>query len=583
MKRMTAIALSAMMLGAPLAAQDEAAERVAIMVFDASGSMWNRLEGDLTRIEVARDVMESYFQSRDATVPLAVIAYGHRQRGNCSDIETITPLGLHDGTALATRLRALNPQGMTPLTASMQMARDMIPPTAESADLILVTDGLENCEGDPCALAAELAAQGIDIRAHVVGFGMTEEEVNTLSCLPEQTGGMLFLTNSGDELAEAMNAVSTPEPQPVVVEEPPVEEVVEPELPEVRISGPESVRAGEDFRLQWSNTITERDLVTILPMGADEGELGTWSRVGSSSTQTDLRAPSDPGMYELRYVLDEGRRTLASAAIEVTTPEASISGPESVRAGESFRVQWSDPINQRDLVTILPMGADEGELGTWSRVGSSSTQTDLVAPSDPGMYELRYVLDEGRRTLASAAIEVISVEIEVSGPDVVRAGDQLRVMWSDRVNDRDLVTILPLGADEGELGEWARVGSSQMQRDFTAPDVTGMYEVRYVLDEGRLTLGRHVFEVVDATATLGNGVLLEVPETAAPGATITVTWSGNETGINQRIALARSDQALFTYGSRRIQPRNAARSPLRCPRSGAFMKSAISTLARRRS
>lgn len=86
-----------------------------------------------------------------------------------------------------------------------------------------------------------------------------------------------------------------------------------------------------------------------------------------------------------------------------------------------------------------------------------------------------------------------------------------------------------------------------MQRDFTAPDVTGMYEVRYVLDEGRVTLGRHVFEVVDATATLGNGVLLEVPEAAAPGETITVTWSGNETGINQRIALARSDQALFTW------------------------------------
>jgi len=44
----------------------------------------------------------------------------------------------------------------------------LIPPSAKAADIILVTDGLENCEGDPSALAASLAAEGIDIRAHVV-------------------------------------------------------------------------------------------------------------------------------------------------------------------------------------------------------------------------------------------------------------------------------------------------------------------------------------------------------------------------------------------------------------------------------
>ena len=725
MQRLTAMALSAVMLGAPGAAQESAADAVAIMVFDASGSMWNRLEGDLTRIEIARDVMEEYFHTRDTSVPLAVIAYGHRQRGACSDIEMIASLARHEGADLAAKLRALNPQGMTPLTDSMAMARDMIPPTAESADLILVTDGLENCGGDPCALAAELAAQGIGIRAHVVGFGMTEAEINTLSCLPEQTGGKLILTNSGAELAEAMTAVSTPSPQLEVAEVDPVEEVAEADTPEVTISGPHSVRIGENFQLHWSDTINERDIVAILPMGADEdelgtwarvgesrteadlrapadpgmyelryilgqdrrtlatapievitaeaeisgpsavrsgenfrvqwsepinnrdlvaivpmgadeGELGTWSRVGGSSTETDLRAPPDPGMYELRYILDEGRRTLASATIEVTTPEAEISGPDAVRSGENFLVKWSEPINERDIVAIVPMGADEGELGTWSRVGTSDTETylrapsdpgmyelryildegrgtlarasievttpeaeisgpdsvrigesfrvqwsepindrdivaivpmgaeegelgtwsrvgssdpegDLRAPSDPGIYELRYILDEGRGTLARAAIEVTAVDIEVMGPDKIRAGDTLRASWSDRVNDRDIVAIVPLGADEGELGDWSRIGSSAMQNDFDAPEDTGMYELRYILDEGRITLGQHTFEVVDAMAALGDGVMLTVPETATPGASITVTWSGSTDGADQRIALARADQALFTW------------------------------------
>ncbi|MBQ2262304.1 MAG: VWA domain-containing protein [Loktanella sp.] len=206
-------ALTALMLsGAPAMA-----DRVAVLVFDASGSMWNRVEGDLTRIEVARDVMGDYFTSRDTAVPLSVIAYGHNRRGDCADIEVIAQMGEVAGS-LESRLRALMPRGMTPLTDSLAMARDQIPPAAEAADIILVTDGLENCEGDPCALAAGLAAEGIDIRAHVVGFGLTEVEVESLSCITDQTGGMLFQTNSGAELAEALQQVSAATPPPLTPE-----------------------------------------------------------------------------------------------------------------------------------------------------------------------------------------------------------------------------------------------------------------------------------------------------------------------------------------------------------------------------
>ncbi|WP_202909489.1 hypothetical protein, partial [Alkalilacustris brevis] len=176
-----------------------------------------------------------------------------------------------------------------------------------------------------------------------------------------------------------------------------------------------------------------------------------------------------------------------------------------------------------------------------------STQTDLRAPSDPGMYELRYILDEGRRTLASQMIEITRVEVDVTGPDTVRVGDTMRVEWSDRIHARDMIAIVPMGAEEGERGDWARIGGSAMQRDFDAPEETGMYEARYILDEGRVTLGSHIFEVVDAMAAVGDGVMLTVPEAASPGETITVTWSGGTDGANQRIALARSDQALFTW------------------------------------
>ncbi|MFD2858139.1 hypothetical protein ACFSZS_31090 [Seohaeicola zhoushanensis] len=100
-----AIFTAALCAAAPLAA-----EPVTVIVFDASGSMWNRLEGDLSRIEVARDVMGNYFVDRDPDAPYAIVAYGHNRRGDCGDIEVVTPMGLHIGAGQANRLVGLIPR-----------------------------------------------------------------------------------------------------------------------------------------------------------------------------------------------------------------------------------------------------------------------------------------------------------------------------------------------------------------------------------------------------------------------------------------------------------------------------------------
>ena len=180
-------------------------DKAAILIFDASGSMWGQLEGGITKIEVARDVMGQFFSTRDATIPLGVIAYGHNRRGDCADIEVIAQTGVQDPAALSQRLNRLNPRGMTPISESLRLAARQIPPTAEEADIILVTDGLETCDADPCAVAAELANEGIKIRAHVVGFGLTEQEAEALACVPDQTGGQLLRPQSGAELTDALN------------------------------------------------------------------------------------------------------------------------------------------------------------------------------------------------------------------------------------------------------------------------------------------------------------------------------------------------------------------------------------------
>ncbi len=76
-------------------------------------------------------------------------------------------------------------------------------------------------------------------------------------------------------------------------------------------------------------------------------------RDGSSGT---LSAPADPGMYELRYILREGSKTLARAQIEVALPEVTIAAPATVLAGARFEVSWTGAILVRGARAELKNG-----------------------------------------------------------------------------------------------------------------------------------------------------------------------------------------------------------------------------------
>jgi Ca-activated chloride channel family protein len=193
----------------------------------------------------------------------------------------------------------------------------------------------------------------------------------------------------------------------------------------------------------------------------------------------------------------------------------------------------------------VPLGADEGELGNSIRTADTLSGR-LQAPVEPGLYEVRYILNEGRRTLASVQVEILEAEVSIEAPPVVRVTEDLRVAWSNTIDGRDFITIVPLGADEGTIGSSIRA-STGSPADLQAPAEPGLYEVRYVLNEGRRTLASATVEVVAADVPINQGAELQVPDTVAPGATITVNWTGGVAGGDQRVALAMPSQPDFTW------------------------------------
>ncbi len=173
-----------------------------MIVLDASGSMWGQIDGE-AKISIAKTVVGDVLVDWDRDTGLGLIAYGHRREGDCGDIETIVPVAKETAAAVSTKVKSLNPKGKTPITESMRQAAKALNYTESGATVILVSDGLETCNADPCALAKELEAEGIDFTAHIIGFGLKEEEFKALQCIATETGGQYFTANTADELAGA--------------------------------------------------------------------------------------------------------------------------------------------------------------------------------------------------------------------------------------------------------------------------------------------------------------------------------------------------------------------------------------------
>ena len=180
------------------------------LILDGSGSMWQKVDGEF-KIAIARQVVKQLVGDLPAETQLGLVVYGHRKKGDCSDIEVLSPLGKIDKTTIGQQVDDLNPIGMTPITASIEKTLALIKESDQQATVILVSDGLETCEGDPCKAVQLAKAEGLPFVLHVVGFGIEDDDVSQLECAAQAGGGNYFKADDAKSLMDAMDqAVDTP-------------------------------------------------------------------------------------------------------------------------------------------------------------------------------------------------------------------------------------------------------------------------------------------------------------------------------------------------------------------------------------
>ncbi|MER8691960.1 VWA domain-containing protein [Mesorhizobium opportunistum] len=185
-----------------------------IIILDASGSMWAQIDGK-PKLEIARESLRTVLQSVPADDEIGFMAYGHREKGSCDDIQLIVPPQAGSASAITDAADSLKFLGKTPLTAAVKQAAEALKYTEDKATVVLITDGLETCDGDPCALGRELEASGVDFTADVVGFGLTADEGKQIACLADNTGGKYIQASDERALQEALaETVAAPSPAP---------------------------------------------------------------------------------------------------------------------------------------------------------------------------------------------------------------------------------------------------------------------------------------------------------------------------------------------------------------------------------
>lgn len=214
------MAFTAGAIAAPAHAQNNI-----LFIFDASGSM-KVAAGSESRMAVAKKAMNQALKEVPAGVRLGLLMYGHRRAGDCKDIELVSPIGADDGATINAKIQAVDAKGETPIAEALrQAARSFAALKGQNNSIVLVTDGIEECKGDPCAAAREIKAAGLDLKAHVVGFTLNDQQRKAVQCIADITGGKYFEAKDASGLNKALGEVKQ---QTAQVAPPPVSTVIKP-------------------------------------------------------------------------------------------------------------------------------------------------------------------------------------------------------------------------------------------------------------------------------------------------------------------------------------------------------------------
>lgn len=199
-------------------AQKEITKTRILFIFDASKSMFGHFSGK-PKIDIAQKLLSEAVDSlKDIpNVELALRVYGNKSPitpGNqdCEDTHLEVPFGPGNVPQIKTVLKATHPMGTTPIARSLEATINDFTPCSNCRNVVvLITDGIEACDGDPCAISRALMKNGIFLKPFIIGLGVLEQYKRHFYCIGnfyDAKDEDSFRTVLGLVLNEAINSTT---------------------------------------------------------------------------------------------------------------------------------------------------------------------------------------------------------------------------------------------------------------------------------------------------------------------------------------------------------------------------------------
>ncbi len=270
--------------------------------------------------------------------------------------------------------------------------------------------------------------------------------------------------------------------------------------PTVALEAPETAVAGSEIEVTWMGPGNQDDYVSIEVVGAKLGDAIDYAYTSGGNPAT-MEMPVEPGTYELRYVASGNvKKILATRPITGTAPTVALEAPKTVAAGSEFEVTWMGPDNNRDAITVALVGSKAGRY-VEHRYASSGNPAEMTAPTEPGIYVLRYVANGDETKILARRILKVSgagagplepgtaaLEAADSGP----AGGQVTVFWAGPGAPGDVIAIRKIGATTVETSVAVTSGNPVA---LPLPTAAGQYLIHYLTGGSQKSIGNRLISV----------------------------------------------------------------------------------------
>lgn len=141
-----------------------------------------------SRMDGAKNLFYQFIDSlsKDKSYQFALRMYGHTVKyppGDCKDSKLIIPFGPNNTLQIKQKVSEAKPTGITPIEHSLTEAANDFKDNKTNNIVILITDGIEECGGDPCKARQKLMEKGIVFKPFIIGIGLTPEQIKTFECV----------------------------------------------------------------------------------------------------------------------------------------------------------------------------------------------------------------------------------------------------------------------------------------------------------------------------------------------------------------------------------------------------------------